>query len=303
MNTMNASDLSNRLIAIDSLDDPRLQPFLNLRERTLRGESLFIAEGALVVERLLCSDYSVESILTIPSRITDVLISMTPESTPIYCVPERDIMNRIVGFDFHQGILAIGRRPNSFPKVEDAFARNYGAALQRRVEDVRFASTRTRANRCWVVLPDATKPDNLGLVFRCAAALDAEGVILGETCCDPFSRRALRVSMGGVLQVPIFQAENLAKELDSAKKRRPIVCVATLLAPESLPLTEFFNDRFDEETGFVFLFGNEYYGLDQQMINLCDHKVIIPMRNDVDSLNLGTSVGICLYEFNRWVRS
>ena len=303
MKSNSTDEWKERLIDVDNLDDPRLQPFWNLKERTLRGESLFIAEGALVVERLLCSDYQVESILTTRSRISESIMSKTPTSTPVYCISERDVMNRIVGFDFHQGILAIGRRPARFPDVLETFERYYVYGHKGRSEDAHFASSRKRQNRCWIVLPDATKPDNLGLVFRCAAALDAEGVILGENCCDPLSRRALRVSMGGVLQVPITRATDLKAELEQVKKRFPVAYVATLLDSEASPLTSFFKDSFDGKTGFVFLFGNEYYGLNRQMIDLCDYKVIIPMRSDVDSLNLGASVGIFLYEYNRWIRS
>jgi tRNA G18 (ribose-2'-O)-methylase SpoU len=144
-------------------------------------------------------------------------------------------------------------------------------------------------------LPDATKPDNLGLAFRCAAALGAEAVVLGERCCDPFSRRALRVSMGGVLQTPIFRAENLLDEIAEARRRRGVRFFATVLNDEAASLPEI--DAWPERTAFVF--GNEYSGLTPEFVDACDRSVMIPMRPDVDSLNLGVSVGVFLYEFNR----
>jgi tRNA G18 (ribose-2'-O)-methylase SpoU len=156
----------------------------------------------------------------------------------------------------------------------------------------RFLSRRGGA---FVVLPDATKPDNLGLAFRCAAALGAEAVVLGERCCDPFSRRALRVSMGGVLQTPIFRAENLLDEIAEARRRRGVRFFATVLNDEAASLPEI--DAWPERTAFVF--GNEYSGLTPEFVDACDRSVMIPMRPDVDSLNLGVSVGVFLYEFNR----
>lgn len=148
-------------------------------------------------------------------------------------------------------------------------------------------------------MPDASKPDNLGLVFRCAAALDAEAVILGEKCCDPFSRRALRVSMGGVLQTPIYRAKNLLEELRDARERWNVAFYATVLDDAAIPLYDCGVSPFIERSRVAFVFGNEYSGLSSEMIEFCDQSVKIPMRGDVDSLNLGVSVGIFLYEFNR----
>ena len=98
-----AFDFDKRVEIVDDIDDPRLRPYWNLRERTLRGESIFIAEGALVVERLLRSSFPVESILITrkESGIGDCL-SLVPCDAPIYFVEERAAMNKLLGFDFHQ---------------------------------------------------------------------------------------------------------------------------------------------------------------------------------------------------------
>lgn len=275
---------SERTIFIDDFDDPRLAPYRNLRERTLRGESIFVAEGALVVERLLRSSFAVESILTTrkASGFGETLAA-APSNVPIYRIDERAALEKIVGFEFHQGVLAVGKRAPT-PTASEGFERFFAE------ED--GAKTRRGA---WVVLPDATKPDNLGLVFRCAAALGAEAVVLGERCCDPFSRRALRVSMGGVLQTPIYRAENLLDEMNEARKRWGVRFFATVLDDEARSLPDVRD--WPERTAFVF--GNEYSGLTSEQVAACDEKLTIPMRPDVDSLNLGTSVGVFLYEFNR----
>ncbi len=301
------SDATTREICVDNLDDPRLRPYRNLRERTLRGESIFVAEGALVVERLLRSRFGVESILTTRKEtgLGDCL-SLVPADVPIYRVDERAAANELVGFEFHQGILAVGKRapiPTFLEGLDAAFGgepgkngekTTFGEAAQvgETGSGTRFLSRRGGA---FVVLPDATKPDNLGLAFRCAAALGAEAVVLGERCCDPFSRRALRVSMGGVLQTPIFRAENLLDEIAEARRRRGVRFFATVLNDEAASLPEI--DAWPERTAFVF--GNEYSGLSPEFVAACDRSVMIPMRPDVDSLNLGVSVGVFLYEFNR----
>lgn len=292
-----------RAIFIDDFDDPRLAPYRNLRERTLRGESIFVAEGALVVERLLRSSFAVESILTTrkASGLDDVLAA-APSSVPIYRIDERTALEKIVGFEFHQGVLAVGKRAPT-PTALDGFARFFaeeggddGVKSVDLIKNGKNGKNGAKTRRgAWVVLPDATKPDNLGLVFRCAAALGAEAVVLGERCCDPFSRRALRVSMGGVLQTPIYSAENLIDEMNEARKRWNVRFFATVLDDEATPLPDVRD--WPERTAFVF--GNEYFGLSPEQIAACDRKLTIPMRPDVDSLNLGTSVGVFLYEFNR----
>ncbi len=295
------SDAATREICVDNLDDPRLRPYRNLRERTLRGESIFVAEGALVVERLLRSLFGVESILTTRKEtgLGDCL-SLVPADVPIYRVDERAAANELVGFEFHQGILAVGKRapiPTFLEGLDATFGAQSGGNSEVGEVGETGSGTRflSRRGGAFVVLPDATKPDNLGLAFRCAAALGAEAVVLGERCCDPFSRRALRVSMGGVLQTPIFRAENLLDEIAEARRRRGVRFFATVLNDEAASLPEI--DAWPERTAFVF--GNEYSGLTPEFVAACDRSVMIPMRPDVDSLNLGVSVGVFLYEFNR----
>lgn len=282
---MNVS-FHEQIIEIENNEDPRLLPFWNLRERTLRGESIFIAEGALVVERLLCSSFEVQALLTTRKESGwGECLALVPNDVPIYYIDERSAANKLLGFEFHQGVLALGRRKD-LPNLVQGF----DSVMERLQKDGRKHS--------WIVLPDATKPDNLGLVFRCAAALGADGVVLGERCCDPFSRRALRVSMGGVLQTPIFQAQKLLEEIKIVQAKWGVPFYATVLEADAASSYEF-HDRFGRSRFGAFVFGNEYAGMTREQIDVCDHKLTIPMRPDVDSLNLGTSVAVFLYEFNR----
>ena len=289
-------EANQRILTVDDFDDERLSGYRNLKERTLRGESLFVAEGALVVERLLRSPFDVESVLITRKDGLEDCLALVPDSVPIYLVEERIALSSLVGFEFSRGILAIGRR-RELPTVAEGFER-YFSGISRREREL-SAPVQGVRRRAWVVLPDASKPDNLGLVFRCAAALDAEAVILGEKCCDPFSRRALRVSMGGVLQTPIYRAENLLEELRDARERWNVAFYATVLDDAAVSLYDFGASPFAGCSRVAFVFGNEYSGLTPEMIDFCDQSVKIPMRGDVDSLNLGVSVGVFLYEFNR----
>lgn len=269
-------------IPLLDFSDPRLAPYRNLRERTLRGESIFIAEGNLVVERLLRSSYEVESLLTTEENLQDrSVFDQVDEKIPVFVVDRKLLIDQVVGFEFYQGILALGKRsrPKTFLEgIRDQLKKN-----------------NHRQGSAWIVLPDATKPDNLGLAFRAAAALDAAGVVLGESCCDPFSRRALRVSMGGILQIPFYQAKHLFEEMETVRREYSLPFYATVLDPEA----ELLPNMKDWPDHVAFLFGNEYSGLSRDLIDFCDKKIIIPIRSDVDSLNLGVSVGIFLYEFNR----
>ncbi|MBR2695225.1 MAG: RNA methyltransferase [Thermoguttaceae bacterium] len=262
------------IVPIGSLDDSRLTPYRNLRERTLRGESAFIAEGHLVAERLLDSTFETESLLTWSEGVANFPSSFAAKlkGKPVFTLHRKEDISQIAGFPFHQGILALGRR-KPLPDFLQGM-RQWGSDPG-----------------TWIILPNATKPDNLGLVFRSAAALGASGVVLGERCCDPFSRRALRVSMGGVLQVPIFQARNLRREITALRKTSALHFYATLLDANAVNLSSF--QRRPEQVAI--LFGNEYSGLDPEDAALCDLKLTIPMAPNVDSLNLGVSVGIFLY--------
>lgn len=315
------------IIPIVDFEDERLKPFRNLRERTLRGESIFVAEGPLVVERLLRSPYEVESILIaedVPLPFS--LQELIPKDLPLYSIPQKSMIEMIVGFEFYHGILALGKRaklPDFFEGVRrfyqsevsafescqsDESPKNQAVILNDPKQSEKengqknaFVTDYFSRNKrgAWLVLPDATKPDNLGLVFRSGAALGAAGIVLGDNCCDPFSRRALRVSMGGVLQLPVFQAIDLEREMEKVRKYFQMKFYATVLDPNAVFLTEI--KSWSDKTAF--LLGNEYYGLSRKMIDLCDQKLMIPMRPDVDSLNLGVSAGIFLYEFNRSLKN
>lgn len=280
---------------IKSLDDRRVAPYRNLRERTLRGQAIFIAEGLLLVERLLRSRYPTESILT-DEESADAVEEMArvilteksigsvggndseesrSPSLPIFVLP-RDVMIETVGFKFHRGAMALGRR-DSLPSVGD---------LLDQIPIDRSASL--------MICPETTSPDNVGLMLRTAAALGIDGTVFGPRSCDPFSRRALRTSMGGVLTTSMARSENLIEDLSIIRDRGQFELVGTVLDASAESL-----DSFTWPRRSAVLFGNEYFGLGTDIIDCCDRLVTLPMESETDSLNVSVASGVFLYQMKR----
>jgi tRNA G18 (ribose-2'-O)-methylase SpoU len=259
---------------IDSIDDPRIAAYRNLRDRTLRGEGVFVAEGRLLVHRLLNSAFAAESVLVADGYADEFSRLVAPE-VPLYVATE-GLLREIVGFNFHRGALAAGRRRpiSSMSELVESLASQRDATL--------------------VVLPEVTKPENLGLIVRSAAALGVGGVLLGERCCDPLARRALRLSMGSVFAVPMSQSIDLAADLVLLRQQHGYELFAAVLDPAAEPLP-----AVCWPGRAAILFGNEFDGLGAPWLSLCDRRVTIPMHAGVDSLNLGVAAGVFLYELQR----
>jgi tRNA G18 (ribose-2'-O)-methylase SpoU len=262
---------------IHSLDDPRIAAYRNLRDRTLRGESIFLTEGRLLTLRLLESGFQAESVFC-AEQFAAEMDAVVRDRLPLY-VASAELMRGVVGFNFHRGVLARGRRPTS-------------AALDDLMSQIGEQPTLRL-----VICADVTQPENLGLVLRSAAALGVDGVVLGERTCDPLSRRCLRLSMGSVFRVPYARAENLAARLRQIKVRHGLELIATVLDDSAYPLADF---RWPDRVGL--LVGNEFAGLRPDLVELCDYRVTIPMRRHVDSLNLGVATGIFIHEMTRLPR-
>jgi tRNA G18 (ribose-2'-O)-methylase SpoU len=263
--------LPTAAIRIESIDDPRVDAYRNLRDRTLRGESIFVAEGQVLTLRLLASGYAIES-LFVADEFADEIAVVLNDRAPLYVSSEK-LLLEVVGFPFHRGVLGVGRRgvPLRFHEL---------LARRDRAAPLRLA-----------VCPEITKPENMGLIFRSASALGIDGVLLGERCCDPFSRRCLRVSMGAVLQVPFVKTADLLADLRSLKQSWNVELVGAVLDERAEPLAAV---QWSPRTAI--LFGNEFDGLPSRCLELCDRRVMIPMRAGVDSLNLGVAAGIFLYQ-------
>ena len=265
----------NRLIQITSVDDPRLAPFQNLKERELAREgNRFIAESELVVRRLLASDYPIESIVALEPRAIE-LSQIARSEIPIYFAT-RELLEQVAGFKFHTGVVACARRKPTPPIGEFAKSLPLRATL--------------------AICPDLISARNIGSLVRICAALNVDAMLLGKKCCDPFWRQSIRISMGTIFSLPILRSENLLSDIELLRGEHQFQMIATVADADAVDLgTMKRGDRIGV------LFGNEWSGLTEEMTAACDHRVTIPMRTGIDSLNVSIAAGIFLYHFTRVV--
>ncbi|MDB5388061.1 MAG: rRNA methylase [Planctomycetaceae bacterium] len=258
------------VIPLTDLNDPRLDVYRHLKQTNqTRWEQIFIAEGEKLVERLLESDFETLSLLSAETHVAR-LLPRVPENVPVYTVASSDI-DQLIGFNFHRGVLACGRRkPN--PPLESLWQNASGRLLL-------------------VLCPDIKDPENLGAILRISAAFGVDGVIVGREGTDPYSRRVLRVSMGTVFRLPVIQVDEWGTVF-AALRSENIETAATVLDSAAEPL--FLAKR---PARFALAFGCEGHGLPSEFVVKCDRRVTIQMANGVDSLNVSVAAGIFLHHF------
>ncbi len=262
------------VIFIDSIDDPRVAVYRDLKDRELASrEGRFIAESAHVVRRLLASDFEVESVL-VGQRRAEEMREAAIAKAPLYVLPDA-MVNEVVGFKFHSGVIACGRRKR-FVSLADVLPRKPIAGA---------AST-------IVICPDLISHENLGSLIRISSAFGVDAIILGERCCDPFYRMSIRVSMGTIFNMPIARSENLRSDLVKLRGELEYELAATVLDEDAEPLSQ---AKRGQKLGI--LFGNEAQGLAPDVVALCDRRVTIPMKRGTDSLNITIAAGVFLYHF------
>lgn len=261
-------------ILIDSLDDPRLQPYRDLRHRpTSQRGDWFIAEGRLVVERLMASDYACESVLIEDGRHIRFVESLAPEIDVLLLDPAT--IQQLVGFDFHRGVLACGRRRSPQPIT----------ALPPPAPD----------DAPLLVACGVTDAENLGSLIRSAVALGVERLVITPDTTDPFSRRVLRVSMAAALGLDIYTSSQPDADLAALAQRHGYRTVATALTADALPLDAFVHDG----RPLAVVVGNEASGLSPAVLCSVTDCVTIPMQGGIDSLNVGVAGAIVLYALTR----
>jgi len=260
---------------IECANDARAAAYRDLRDgELLRARGLFVAEGRLVVRRAMEDRrYRIESVLVNEAALRDLTpsIEQLDRSIPILVCRAHDLAD-LAGFDIHRGCLALVRRP----------AETAVAAL------IETAAT-------IVVLDAVANADNVGGVFRNAAAFGADGVVLSPTTCDPLYRKAVRTSMAAVLRVPFARArdDEWPAALD-AMRRRGFTVVALTPREPSAPLDAFAARPRPPRIALVV--GAEGAGITPSVEANADARVRIPIGGGVDSLNLAVAVGIALYE-------
>lgn len=270
----NEEELRRRILRIEDPGDERIAAYRNIREKDLVGRhGCFVAEGKVVLNLLLSATrFQANSILVLENRLAGLedVLAKCPAETPIYVVSAA-VMDEVAGFPVHRGILAIGRRLEQ-PSVP-ALLGNLG----------------TRP--LLVVLCGIANHDNVGSIFRNAAAFGAGAVLLDETCCDPLYRKAIRVSVGATLKVPFARGGSIADLLQHLETAE-----FEIIALSPAGRTDI---RDVAPAGRIaLLLGSEGEGLPRTVLERL-RTVRIPIASDFDSLNVATASGIALAHFAR----
>jgi tRNA G18 (ribose-2'-O)-methylase SpoU len=262
------------LIRIDIAHDSRLDEYRSLPDADLAvRRGIFVAEGRLVVRRLLTeSPFATRSVMvtdTAHAALADVLAAHP--DVPVYVVPQA-VVDGVTGVNIHRGCLAIGVRPDPA-----AFRLKADATLV-------------------VVLEGVANADNVGGVFRNAAAFGADAVLLDDVSTDPLYRKAIRTSMGAALRVPFARMEPWPGGLGDLRSRG-LTLLAMTPAADALPLRDCVA-RIGNRPVAVLL-GHEGDGLSDAALDACDLRARIPMEPGVDSVNVASAAAIALYEIRR----
>ncbi len=265
-------------IHIGDPQDPRIAIYRDIRERDLVGrEGLFIAEGKVVLNVLFAARrFEVLSVLLLDRRLPGMAVTLAaaPEGLPVY-VAGQEVIDRIAGYHLHRGVLAVGRRRDA-QTVEALLAALPRQALA-------------------LALVGISNHDNVGAIFRNAAAFGVDVVFLDETSCDPLYRKAIRVSVGAALKVPFARcgaAETMLATLDAAG------CDVLALSPRG--------DRdiadVQRSSRTALVLGTEGDGLPETLLSRLK-TVRIGMAADFDSLNVAAASAVALHHLWRQART
>jgi tRNA G18 (ribose-2'-O)-methylase SpoU len=250
--------------------DPRVADYTSVPDAKLvRGRGLFVAEGRLVVQRLIeHGRYRIRSLLLSDAALRSLEPVVASVDAPVY-VCAVDAFRGITGYNIHRGCLALAERPApaSAPDL--------------------LATARTA-----IVLESTANPDNMGGVFRNAAAFGADVVLLSPACCDPLYRKAIRTSMAATLSVPFATLDDWPAAL-SAIGRLGFTIVALTPRQPAQGLDEFARRHRSER--LALLLGSEGNGLSDDAERFADYRVRIPISDRVDSLNVAVAAGIAMY--------
>lgn len=267
------------LIHIDDVNSPELAVYASASESGLLhmfepAEGIFIAESPKVIERALADGYELISFLL---KEKDVLGQMAHilakyESIPVYTSTE-DVLLGITGFKLTRGALCAMRR-RKLPEIQQV----------------------VRDTRRIVVLENVMNPTNVGAIFRSAAALGMDAVLLTRGCSDPLYRRAIRVSMGTVFQVPWTFIDETEKTHMELLHDLGFKTVSMAFCEGSISID---SPALKEEDKLAILMGTEGDGLCDETIQKCDYIVNIPMAHEVDSLNVAAASAVAFWELGK----
>ena len=260
-----------RLVSISDLADPRLADYAHLTDVALKksgGEhGLYLAESLLVLQRALRAGHVPRSILALGSSVNDALSAVADFDVPVFAGPP-ELLEELTGYLLHRGLIASMHRP-ALPSV---------------------ASLLATAKRV-VILENVVDPTNVGAIFRSVAAIGADAVLVTPRCSDPFYRRAIRVSMGTVLQVPWTRTADWLS-LRASLSEADFHVAALALTEDAVDLRSFAASA-PERVALVL--GTEGEGLTPEALAAADTAVQVPMRHGIDSLNVAAAAAVAMY--------
>jgi tRNA G18 (ribose-2'-O)-methylase SpoU len=260
-----------RLVEVDDPSDPRLADYRDLRDVQLRthreeAEGLFLAEGEKVVRRAVEAGFDARSFLMAPRWLDGLADVLSRSDAPCFVVDER-LAEQVTGFHVHRGALAsLRRRPLRTPAEVLAGARTV------------------------VVLEDVVDHTNVGAIFRSAAALGVDAVLLSPRCADPLYRRSVKVAMGAVFAVPYARIDGWYDAVQELR-RAGFTTVALTPADDAVDVAAAVAGR----DRLALLLGTEGHGLSRRWLESADLRAVIPMADGVDSLNVAAATAVACY--------
>ena len=256
------------VVHIDTLESAALAPYARLTERQLQNtlhpeEGLFICESMKVIRVALA-----QGMVPVSFLCEEKFLEAVPEcDVPVYTAG-REVLKQLTGYELSRGVLCCMRRPQLPPVA------------------VVLAGVRRVA-----VLDGVVNSENTGAIFRAAASLGMDAVLLTRTCCDPLNRRACRVSMGTVFQLPWTFLDSYRQLKDNG-----FDIVAMALTDRSVPIDD---PALKDIERMAVVLGTEGDGLSDSVLSLADHVARIPMQRGVDSLNVAAAAAVAFWELAR----
>lgn len=263
------------LIEVEDPADPRLGDFRDLRDVQLRQSleaehGLFLAEGEKVVRRAVAAGYGVRSFLMAPRWVDSLRDVLETTEAPCFVMAE-SLIEQLTGFHVHRGALASLTR-RRLPSVDEV-----------------LEGARTVA-----VLEDVVDHTNVGAIFRCAAGLGVDAVLLSPRCADPLYRRSIKVAMGAVFALPWTRLPDWYSAIDDLAARG-FTTIALSLEADAVPL----RSAVAGVDRLALLLGSEGHGLSPRWSQSADRRAIIEMAAGIDSLNVAAAAAVACYEAAR----
>ena len=268
-----------KIIKIDDINAPELLVYARLTEAQLKNnEGLFVAESVKVIKVALQKGLVPISFLMEERQIDGIgkeLIDRCPD-VPVYTAP-REVLSQLTGFELTRGLLCAMKRPE-------------GITLEKALENAKRVA----------VLERLSDSMNVGAIFRSAAALGIDAVLLFNNCSEPLNRRTVRVSMGSVFLVPwaFFEKESFPNPENAVEylKKNGFTTAALALKDDTININ---NPILQNSEKLALFLGAEGDGLSNETINACDYTVKIPMYHEVDSLNVAAAAAVAFWEIGK----